>query len=107
MIKHFLVSAILFIAVISSNTALAQNNSKEYRIEHLADSYSNVKINIHFIGLTEEDKVLTYNKVNSLGDVSDVHWRSASLLLVEASDNRVINIINGIFMEYGYKLIAQ
>jgi len=107
MIKHFLVSAILLLAVISSNTALAQNNSKEYRIEHLADNYSNVNINIHFIGLTDEDKVLAYDKVNSLSDVIDVHWGSANILIVKAGDNRIVNIINGIFLEYGYKLIEQ
>jgi len=107
MIKKFLVSALLLVAVINSNTTLAQNNSIEYRIERIADSYSNVKINIHFIGLTEEDKVLTYDKVNSLGDVSDVHWSNANLLLVEADNDRVINIINGIFLEYGYNLMAK
>ena len=107
MIKYFLVSALLVVSLFGSGYTFAQDKVTKYSIVESGVGDSKRIIKIQFSALTEGDKDVVFKKIQSLSSVRAIYWVESKELVVESDDSRVLKIINGIFMEYGYKLIVQ
>lgn len=107
MLNFFMKGLLIILLIFTVKFSYAQDASVGYSIHQTNYSTSQVELKIQFVELNEKEKIKLENKIRTLSNVTSVNWKDIDLFIIKANDTRITNIINGIFMEYGYNLITK